>query len=104
MQSYYSWDDIEEKVRQAAGNLLAFDNVDFAHTLYLSKFYEAIEDIEGVEYVTITEFRRENTESEEHWETGKIQLKENEIPVIPCDAEDSDYAGGVMVKQIISGD
>lgn len=104
MQSYYSWEDIEEKVRKAGGNLLDFDNVDFGHTLYLSKFYEAIEAVEGVEYVTITEFRGENTESEEHWKTGKIQLNENEIPVIPTDAEDSDYSGGIFVEQEISGD
>ncbi len=104
MQSYYSWEDIEEKVRGAGGNLLAFDNVDFGHTLYLSKFYEAVEAVEGVEYVTITEFRREDTKSEEHRETGKIQLKENEIPVVPSDAEDSDYAGGIYVEQEINDD
>lgn len=102
MQSYYSWDDIQEKVREAAGNLLAFRNVDFGHTLYLSKFYEAVENVEGVNYVTITEFRRENTKTGEHRETGKIQLKENEIPVIPTDVEDSDYVGGIRVEQDIN--
>jgi hypothetical protein len=104
IRSYYSWEDVKEQV-QAAGNLLlAFDNVDFGCTIYLSKFYEAIEAIEGVDYVTITEFRREDTTSEEHWKTGKIILKENEIPVIPSDPEDSDYAGGINVEKDIKSD
>lgn len=100
IQSYYSWEDIKEKVQAAGRRLLAFDQVDFGYTLYLSKFYEAVEDIEGVDHITITEFRRENTESEAHWKTGKIQLKESEIPVIPSGAPgDEPYTRGINVEQ-----
>ena len=42
----------------ATGALLAFDNVDFATPIYLSRFYEVIEAIDGVEFANITEFRR----------------------------------------------
>jgi len=46
IHSYYSMEETEENVRKAGGNLLAFDNVDFGHTLYISKFYEALEDVQ----------------------------------------------------------
>lgn len=58
--SYYNQDEVREQVRDAAGQLLSFENVDFNQPIYLSKFYEAIEAIEGVEFVNITEFRRSN--------------------------------------------
>jgi hypothetical protein len=88
---------IEEKIREAGANLLAFHNVDFGMTLYISKFYEALEAVEGVEYITITEFRREDTMEDEHFKSGKIELKENEIPVVPADPGDEDYAGSIKV-------
>jgi len=97
IESYYSQEDIKEKVQAAGKNLLDFDNVDFGQTLYLSKFYEAIEAIQGVAYVNISEFRRENTTSQEHRETGKIQLLGSEIPVIPREPGDEDYAYGIKV-------
>ena len=59
MTRYYASADVTEWVQQAAGRLLAFDNVDFGQTIYLSKFYEAIEAINGVDFVNISEFRRE---------------------------------------------
>lgn len=55
--SYYSQTEVAEKAREAAGNLLASQNVDFGKALHVSKFYEAIETIDGVESVFIPEFR-----------------------------------------------
>lgn len=101
VQSYYSREDVKEKIKGAAGRLLAFDNVDFAQIIYLSKFYEAIEAIDGVEYVTITEFRRKPPPIRPD-DPGKIQLGSNEIPRIPDDPEDGpEYVGGikVMIKE-----
>lgn len=93
--SYYSRDDITEKVRKAAGDLLAFEKVDFAMPIYLSKFYEAIEAIDGVEYVTISEFRRDPLPDDTTADSqGIMQLGDNEIPVIPSHP---DYAGGIYV-------
>ncbi|MHC4117216.1 MAG: baseplate J/gp47 family protein [Planctomycetota bacterium] len=94
VERYYSRDDIKEKVINAAGSLLAFDNVDFAQTIYLSKFYEAIEAIDGVRGVNIKEFRRKESKSGKIADEGKIKLGDNEIPQIP---EDPDYAGGIKV-------
>ncbi|MEI9971358.1 MAG: hypothetical protein WDO73_04480 [Ignavibacteriota bacterium] len=56
VQSYYVRAEVEANVQQAAATLLAFDNVDFGQTIYLSKFYEVMEQVPGVLYVNITEF------------------------------------------------
>jgi hypothetical protein len=53
--------DVEATVRE----LLAYENIDFGHLLYLSKVYEAVEALEGVHAVTVTHFRRQDVSSEE---------------------------------------
>jgi hypothetical protein len=95
IQSYYSEDDIKEKVKRAAGGILAFDNVDFGQTIYLSKFYEAIEAIEGVEYVNIKEFSRTMQSPPFIEPDGKIELGDNEIPII---SDVPEYIGGIRVE------
>lgn len=81
--------------------MLAFENVDFAQTIYLSKFFEAIEALAAVEYVNITEFRRESQNAGYIEPTGKIKLSANEIARIPDDpGEDPGYAGGINVVLI----
>ncbi|NLW34907.1 MAG: hypothetical protein GXY80_05410 [Syntrophorhabdus aromaticivorans] len=112
IERYYVQENTKEKVRKAVADLLSFDNVDFEQTLYLSKFYEAIEAIEGVQYVMITEFcelrsgqradRRgyptQGGSREMVKPNGKIDLGTNEIPRIPDDADDDpNYAGGVHI-------
>ncbi|MCZ6819457.1 MAG: baseplate J/gp47 family protein, partial [Calditrichaeota bacterium] len=98
--SYYSQEEISGKVKDAGRDLLAFDNVNFAKTIYLSKFFEAIEAIEGVEFVNIAEFRREgklpnNGQPPEDFESsGKILFESNEIPKIPGEPA---YADGIRV-------
>lgn len=96
-QSFYASQDIMEKVLAATYELLAFDNVDFAQTLYISKFYEAIEAIEGVTHVTINEFRRKDTQTSDHIGLGKIEMGKNEVPVIPSESGDTEYARGIKV-------
>lgn len=95
VESYYSADEIKEKVQDAVAALLAFDAVDFAQSLYLSKFYEAIEEIDGVKGVNISEFRRFDEAPATIHVGGKIVLGSNEIPEIP--AADPDYAKGAKV-------
>jgi hypothetical protein len=96
VKNYYASEDVQEQVRQAASRLLAFDNVDFAQTLYLSKFYEAIEAIDGVAFANISEFRREGEKADTVAPSGKIELRAHEIPTIPADQ--SAYAGGIQLK------
>lgn len=96
--SYYSKEEIREKVRSAAGRLLAFDNVDFGSPLYLSKFYEAIESIAGVEFVNITQFEREGELGAPYVDPlGKIAIASSEIPIVPG-PDEPDYAGGIRVN------
>ncbi len=94
VKSYYNPEEVKEQVEKAAAELLDFDNVYFGKCIYLSKFYEAIEDIEGVEYVYINEFKTEDQE-EDIEPKGKISLDPGEIPKIP---EDSNYAKGINVE------
>jgi hypothetical protein len=102
IKPYYAHESVKEQVQVAAGNLLTFENVDFGKPLYLSKFYEAIEALEGVDHVMITQFQRAKklpVPTEVKVEpTGKIELGVNEIARIPNDPEDgSDYSGGIKV-------
>lgn len=92
--SYYPRDEVREKVTAAAARLLAFTNVDFGQSIYLSKFYEAMEAVEGVEYVTVNEFRRQDDPAGFIEPAGKIVLGENEIPVAPAA---TDYNTGIKV-------
>lgn len=84
VESYYSSADMQEQAVQAAAALLAFEAVDFARPVYLSKFYEVLEDIEGILFVNITTFQREDaaaTDPPVHPE-GKLVMHENEIPIV----------------------
>lgn len=100
VESYYLPDDVRARLVQAAGELLAFENVDFGQTIYLSKFYEQSEKIEGVLFVNITEFRRGDAKPATVEASGKIELGPNEIPIVPGD---SDYAAGIKVVIITKG-
>lgn len=95
IESYYSRDEVRERIMKTAGALLAFDNVDFGQTIYLSKFYEAIEALDGVEYVNITEFRSQGQPAGSVEPSGKIPLKPGEIPRIP---DVSAYKDGIGVE------
>ena len=95
VKSYYNRDDVKEQVQQAVSKLLAFENVDFQQTVYLSKFYEAIEAIDGVAFVNIREFRRAGQPSGFVEPAGKIELGPHEIPTVPSD--DPEYTGGLRV-------
>lgn len=82
IKSYYKTPDVVEEIKEKTGSLLAFQNVQFGQTLYLSKFYEAIEAIESVEYVNIQEFRRKG-QTEPIAPEGMISLKESELSQAP---------------------
>ncbi len=103
VKSYYAQNDIKEKVEKAAADLLAFENVDFGQSIYLSKFYEAVEAIEGVDNIYIKEFRREG-KTVDIEENGTIELGTNEIPRIPNDPDDDqNYASGIYVSSLTGG-
>lgn len=97
VESYYSRNLIQEKVEVAVNSLLALENVDFKQTLYLSKFYEAIEAIAGVAYVNITEFRSQSKSPGIIEENGKIELGSNELPVTPQASDEPEYPNGIRI-------
>ena len=98
VEGYYATEGVTEQVQAAGRNLLAFENVDFGETIYISKFYEAIEAVEGVQFVNISEFRRSDGRTQDTLASGKIELGINEIPRVPDDPEDGpDYARGIRV-------
>ncbi len=99
VESYYLPADVKSRVEQAAAKLLAFENVDFGDTIYLSKYYEAIENVDGVLFVNVIEFRRGDQMAPAVEPTGRIELGPNEIPVIPTkkDSSKTDYSSGIKV-------
>lgn len=84
INAYYFTEQVQQRVSRAVAELLAFENVDFGYTLYLSKFYEAIEAIEGVASVYITHLFKvyfDPPQVEEPLpEDGKLDFEWNEIP------------------------
>jgi len=107
VESYYSKSEMQSKVEKAVAKILSFDEVRFGMAIYLSKFYEAIEDIEGVTFVTITQFSRSGTAGEDD-EQGVIILRPNEVPRIPGIAvedssEDLEYINGLKIDGEIVG-
>jgi uncharacterized phage protein gp47/JayE len=98
VESYFHEQDIEVEIQEAVGTYLAFDQVDFGKTVYLSKLYEKIEDIRGVAYVNINEFRSEHMPAGHIESAGMIKLNESQIPIIPNDPDDdTEYLGGARV-------
>ncbi len=58
---HYRADAVRQAVENAISNLLAFKNVDFGQTLYLSDVYGAVEATPGVSKATVTLFRRHDS-------------------------------------------
>lgn len=98
VKSYYNNDDVKERVQQAVRTLLAFANVDFRQTVYLSKFYEAIEALDGVDFVNISEFHRDTRPEDFVEPSGKIELSAHEIPTVPTDPNKPEYTSGLRVE------
>jgi alpha/beta superfamily hydrolase len=79
IESFYERAAVQAQAAAAIADLLAFDNVDFAQVIYLSKFYEAIEAINGIRSVFISRFERVD-KTVAGSEQGRIGLGPNEIP------------------------
>jgi uncharacterized phage protein gp47/JayE len=93
IESYFVAEDVVAAIQRAAGDLLAFERVDFGQTVYLSRFYDAIQSTPGVRFANITEFKRAEQDDTVQ-ASGMITLRENEIPVVPAEAA---YAAGIHV-------
>lgn len=61
VKSYYFQEDVKNQIEKSIDEeVLNFDELDFGKPVYLSKVYEAIENIEGVDFVNVSEFCRDN--------------------------------------------
>jgi hypothetical protein len=78
---YFRNQDVSAAAEGALRSLFDFEAVDFRQTLYLSKIYEALESLAGVNSVFVSTFQRAGGEDPVA-ERGLIQLAENEIPVL----------------------
>lgn len=107
LESYYSRDEMKKKIESTVADLLAFENVDFGEVIYLSKFYEAIEAIDGISYVTISEFFKAGDALLLQPE-GRIELADHELPRLPGSdiedpASDLDYSASIKLISIEGG-
>ncbi len=85
--------EVEAGVQEAIKSLLDFDVVSFGHTLFLSKIYEAVEALSGVDSVFVSQFRpfEATTITDERNPAydadvaiasgGRIALGANQIPI-----------------------
>lgn len=100
VRSYALPADVVAAVQAVGGRLLGQDAVDFGQVLYLSRFYELIQEVPGVEFANITEFRRDDVTQPVVERSGRIALAPDELPVVPADP---DYAGGLKVVLVVTG-
>lgn len=78
---YFIGEKVVADTESTLKSLLAFDKVDFKQVLYLSKIYEALEALDGIDSVFVSRFRRAGS-NEAIPSDGRIALKVNEIPVL----------------------
>lgn len=78
IDAYHFTEQIQQQVANAVANLLAFDQVDFQFRLYLSKIYEAVEQIEGVTSLHVSRLSADATDTLP--EKGLLQFGWDEIP------------------------
>jgi hypothetical protein len=91
-EPFYVPAEVLARVREAAGKLLTFDRVGFGETVYLSRFYEEIQNVPGVVSVDISEFRRGDRPQPLVADRGAIALGPNEVPTVPTHP---DYVAGL---------
>jgi hypothetical protein len=95
IEAYFYASQVQERVENAVRSLLAFDNVAFEATLYLSKVYEAIEAIDGVRGVNVTRFARSDSTTPLPAD-GTLRFGWNEIP-------QAGRAKGILLTEVIGG-
>ena len=79
IDAYHFSEQVQQRVANAIADLLAFENVDFQHTLFLSKVYEAVEAVEGVLYVEVSRLSKRGSGTALP-ERGKLEFGWSEIP------------------------
>ena len=99
IESYFVPEDVVAAIERAAGALLTFEKVNFGDTVYLSRFYDAIQSTPGVRFANIKEFKQPDQEVAVE-ASGRIRLGENQIPIPP---PDEPYRSGIKVVVLEKG-
>ena len=82
---YFFNADVEAAATTALQDLFSFEAASFGQTLYLSKVFEAVESLDGVDFVVVHEYRRLGDPDPVNL-TGRIALGDAEIAVLaPAD-------------------
>ena len=79
IDAYYFTEQVQQRVAKGIAELLAFDQVDFEYTFYLSKVYEAVEAIEGVTALHVSRLSRAGGTLALPAD-GRLRFSWNEIP------------------------
>jgi hypothetical protein len=76
--------EVEAAVVATIRALFAFEHADFGQTLYLSKLFEAVEALEGVDFVIVNRFTRQG-DAAAIVANGVLALNDNQIAVLGAD-------------------
>jgi hypothetical protein len=91
---YFIKERVQAAAEAAVADLFDFEKADFKQTLYLSKVYEALEGLEGVDFVVVHRFRRADSAQDIPPE-GKIVMDTNEIAVLQPEDLAIESKGGI---------
>jgi hypothetical protein len=95
---YFVAEKVRADAQSAIEQLFDFETVDFKQIIYLSKVYEALEKLDGVNSVFVSRLRLAGSADEIPAE-GRIALKVNEIPVLNPEDVQIQFTGGINVGQ-----
>ena len=93
---YFYADDVRLKAEAAVRELLRFESVRFGDQLYLSKVYEALERIEGLQAVNVERFARSESGPPALPADGTLRFGWEEIPV-------AGHASGIRFTEVVGG-
>ncbi|WP_404370543.1 putative baseplate assembly protein [Corallococcus coralloides] len=94
---HFHGDAVRQAVEAAVRDVLAFDNVDFGQSIYLSDLYARIEAVPGVQAVTLTRFLRHEARTEDL----DVKLREASLP--PLDQLPEFVRKGLLVDVVPDG-
>ncbi len=95
IDAYHFTEQVQQRVSAAIADLLAFDKVNFEDTIYLSKVYEAIEAIDGVDSVFVERLAKSGEAEADLPQDGRLRFAWNEIPRAQPLVWDQDTVSGV---------
>lgn len=93
---YFVAESVSADALSAIEQLFDFEQVDFKQIIYLSKIYEALENLDGVNSVFVSRLRIAGSTDEIPAE-GRIALNVNQIPVLNPEDVHIQFTGGLNV-------